>query len=435
MRDFVNVDDLANWVSMLRSQVRGAIWLPQTDSEARFYERLAHPVAQVMPAAASVRRLAASVSARGVRGVVATVRRVVDRESLPESVFCPAIGDVASLLVLSSSFEDVIRDSCGTNWVRALEGEVGSIKCRAVFVARALDSAISAGFVRADDYEQFWELVDWNSMTVKADGLAAMCGGWLPEGIAETCDETSDPKFLSALQQCDGVIVFEVIAQASMRSRPHGIGAEPVAAIELMGRLRMAFRLPEFESDDIYWQMRGWERRHKSYPLLRNWRDRDPLGVVTDQRYWEQDLAVMLLRRKSGDALSLVKLDLDNFKGVNTAAGHTGGDEAIRSYCKIVEGVFGEHGEVYRRGGDEMLAILPYVSRAVAEPLCERARAEVESHFAIWCATRNVVPAVTASIGVVEVAEGETQSVALGRLDEAQERSKQMGKNRVTYGG
>ena len=42
--------------------------------------------------------------------------------------------------------------------------------------------------------------------------------------------------------------------------------------------LRAAFRPADIEKDELFWKMKKWERANHRYPLLKRWRDLDPLG-------------------------------------------------------------------------------------------------------------------------------------------------------------
>jgi hypothetical protein len=74
MQDKINVDVLANWVVMLRADVDGAVWLSDDDTDARFYEKVAHESSRILPAAGLALPLLHAVQRRGLQGVVATVR-------------------------------------------------------------------------------------------------------------------------------------------------------------------------------------------------------------------------------------------------------------------------------------------------------------------------------------------------------------------------
>jgi diguanylate cyclase (GGDEF)-like protein len=155
--------------------------------------------------------------------------------------------------------------------------------------------------------------------------------------------------------------------------------------------------------------------------------------VVLDQRYWEADLAFTIKLLKDTEPLALFKIDLDHFKPVNDALGHATGDEAIKLYCSIVREVLASVGEVYRRGGDEVIVIAPGLPEARARELAEKLRLEIEKQFRDWARNYGGLVAPTGSIGLV-VTVGPAPIPNLIRLiDEAETQAKQQGKNRVFF--
>src|ERR1700686_2396737 len=105
MREYLDLSVLANWVCMLRSDVDGAIWIADDDEEARFYERCAHHSGRVVSAPTVAVGLLQNVELRGAQGVIATVRSAIHLRDGVENIFRPSVGDVASLLVLSRSWD------------------------------------------------------------------------------------------------------------------------------------------------------------------------------------------------------------------------------------------------------------------------------------------------------------------------------------------
>lgn len=136
MREFVDLDVLANWVSMLRADIDGAVWLSDDDEEARFYEKCAHSTARVLCVPNAAVRLLGTVTDRGIEGVIAAVRGIDNPAGTRGNVFRPSLGDVASLLLTSKASEQVIKDVCGGPWLNACEKQVGPVLHRAVWVAR-----------------------------------------------------------------------------------------------------------------------------------------------------------------------------------------------------------------------------------------------------------------------------------------------------------
>jgi len=156
--------------------------------------------------------------------------------------------------------------------------------------------------------------------------------------------------------------------------------------------------------------------------------------MVTDQRYWERDLGLLLLSLEPDEQLAIFKMDLDNFRNVNNTLGHSAGDDAIRLYCRIVNDVLGSAGEVYRRGGDEIVVLAPRLDTEDATRLGEALRSEVESQFRAWAKPRGLDESPTASIGLVFSKGRVTINEVIARMDAAQHEAKRQGKNRVFIG-
>ncbi|RON18361.1 diguanylate cyclase [Pseudomonas brassicacearum] len=124
--------------------------------------------------------------------------------------------------------------------------------------------------------------------------------------------------------------------------------------------------------------------------------------------------------------LSLIAMDIDDFKIINDHYGHALGDAAI---VQVVEGVkhFVREGDLLARwGGDEFIMILPDTPLADARLLAEKIRDGLSS----------LPPVgefhVTMSFGVVQRFEEEQQTGLLARADQALYRSKMAGKNVIT---
>jgi len=79
-------------------------------------------------------------------------------------------------------------------------------------------------------------------------------------------------------------------------------------------------------------------------------------------------------------AFGLLYIDLDNFKSVNTAKGHDGGDTCIALAASIIGSVVQHKGRVYRLHGtcDEFAVILPNFDESEARVTAERIRKAVE---------------------------------------------------------
>ena len=86
----------------------------------------------------------------------------------------------------------------------------------------------------------------------------------------------------------------------------------------------------------------------------------DPLTGAYNRRYMDELLTKEIKRAdRSGNPLSLLLLDLDNFGMVNKQRGHLEGDRVLREVVSLLNKVFRQTDTVIRYGGDEFLIVLP----------------------------------------------------------------------------
>lgn len=89
-------------------------------------------------------------------------------------------------------------------------------------------------------------------------------------------------------------------------------------------------------------------------------------------------------QRLNREPVSVISMDLDDFKQVNDTHGHAIGDRLLASVAAIIKKQFRQMDILARYAGDEFVAIMPMASGDVAEMVAERIRAAVETHeFAI----------------------------------------------------
>lgn len=108
----------------------------------------------------------------------------------------------------------------------------------------------------------------------------------------------------------------------------------------------------------------------------------DPLTELLNRRYFEERLTEEIDRsRRHGHAVSLLMIDIDDFKPYNDTHGHLAGDEALRITGGCIRAVVRNIDVVSRFGGDEFAVILPATQKEDARIIAERLRQEVERAF------------------------------------------------------
>ena len=125
------------------------------------------------------------------------------------------------------------------------------------------------------------------------------------------------------------------------------------------------------------------------------------------------------------DALSVILLDLDDFKLVNDIFGHNVGDKYLKDLAQILTGFFRAVDVVGRWGGEEFFVLLPRTSLEQAKEIALRLKDAINEMNCPKLGYR------TASYGVATLEEDDTLSSIFQRADKALYLAKVNGKNRV----
>jgi diguanylate cyclase (GGDEF)-like protein len=126
-----------------------------------------------------------------------------------------------------------------------------------------------------------------------------------------------------------------------------------------------------------------------------------------------------------GTSLSLLLLDLDNFKRVNDMYGHPVGDEVLREVSALLLAESRSSDHIGRWGGEEFIMILPHTPCDAARELAERIVSRVSRHGFARVGT------VTVSAGGACLLLGEQCEGLVERADAALYRAKEAGRNTV----
>lgn len=131
-------------------------------------------------------------------------------------------------------------------------------------------------------------------------------------------------------------------------------------------------------------------------------------------------------RRQEKNLLSVIMIDLDNFKVINDSYGHDVGDQIIRWAAQVMQQNIRRGDAAGRWGGDEFLIVLPGTSRADAKIVAERIRTMFTEGRTLPDGQK-----ITASLGIVEFCEIESYMDCYKKIDFALYQAKKHGKNQI----
>ncbi len=156
---------------------------------------------------------------------------------------------------------------------------------------------------------------------------------------------------------------------------------------------------------------------------------RDGLTGLYNHRYfWELLKPAVETARRYGRPLSLIFLDLDDFKAINDTLGHLAGDLVLKQVAVYLKGAVRQADVVCRYGGEEYAVLLAETNLIQAQGLAERLRAGIA---AIPVARPGRETTVTASLGAAQLQEGMDGAALVKAADAALYQAKTAGKNRV----
>jgi len=161
----------------------------------------------------------------------------------------------------------------------------------------------------------------------------------------------------------------------------------------------------------------------------------DGLTQVYNHRYFQDSLKAELNRleryyKGSTERVSLMILDIDNFKKYNDTYGHQSGDAVLTEIGLILKGLSRKVDVVARYGGEEFVVMMPATPKEGAAIFAERVRANIEAFK--FEMRDGQVQQVTVSVGVSTFSDdAKTPQALIEEADRCLYRAKAGGKNRV----
>lgn len=131
------------------------------------------------------------------------------------------------------------------------------------------------------------------------------------------------------------------------------------------------------------------------------------------------------------EPVSMIMIDVDEFKNFNDMFGHIAGDRALSAVSQILKSQFRPRDLLVRYGGDEFAVLLPGATQAQALEIADRARQAVSGTTGDSNDSLIQIP-VKISMGVAELAANGDLESLIRAADAALYRAKHAGRNNVS---
>ena len=154
----------------------------------------------------------------------------------------------------------------------------------------------------------------------------------------------------------------------------------------------------------------------------------DPLTDIYNRRAFDTSIERCLnVHFMLKQPISMVMIDVDNFKSINDSYGHAKGDEVLRTIAECLSRAFIRKNDLITRfGGDEFAVILPDTSLKKSKVSINRF---LQSVRVAEIADFPDEVRISCSAGCTEIVDGDTFETLIGRADEALYEAKQAGRN------
>lgn len=171
--------------------------------------------------------------------------------------------------------------------------------------------------------------------------------------------------------------------------------------------------------------LRESEKKYKDLSIT------DELTRLYNSRYFYDRLEPEIDRTvRYGQPLSVILLDIDNFKHYNDSYGHLEGNKVLSVLGKVIRDCMRRTDTAFRYGGEEFTVILPETASDAAVNVADRIRERFESEP--FSPKQDEVVKNTVSLGVCQYESDEDIESFIKRADLAMYEAKKQGKNRVS---
>jgi diguanylate cyclase (GGDEF)-like protein len=159
----------------------------------------------------------------------------------------------------------------------------------------------------------------------------------------------------------------------------------------------------------------------------------DGLTGLNNRRTFEEHAErEWLVTQRTGRPLSMMLIDVDNFKGFNDLYGHSAGDDALMAVASCIDGNVRRPGDVAARyGGEEFAVLLPDTNEMGATLIAEHIRAAVQALELRHVASAHHVLTISVGIASTSIHRFANYRAFVNAADTALYEAKDAGRNRI----
>ncbi len=202
---------------------------------------------------------------------------------------------------------------------------------------------------------------------------------------------------------------------------------KPVSINELIVRVKRLLRERQIlaERNRAEKALRDSEKRFQELSIT------DGLTGLYNSRHFYSQLQNEVDRyERYKRPLTMLLLDIDNFKNYNDSYGHLEGDIVLMRLAEVINRCLRKTDSAYRYGGEEFVIILPETSGDQGQIIAERIREEFKAEV---FTSGGAETHVTVSIGVTQYLEDDSLTSFINRTDKCMYTAKWQGRDRVIF--
>jgi diguanylate cyclase (GGDEF)-like protein len=236
--------------------------------------------------------------------------------------------------------------------------------------------------------------------------------------LACPVDEARELGLVAASDEAQTVAMMPIYSGEALRAILWLLFKEPVSDISIRLRADVAARIVE--------------RVISINDRIETMTSNDALTGIYNRHFYNLQLPIEIERAtRTGAKLSMLLLDVDDFKKINDGLGHKKGDEALVLVADLIKKNLRKIDLPFRYGGEEFVILLPGTAEIEAVHTAERLRSVIHSYSGFHDEdgkSRHI----SVSIGVAVFPDfARTEEELFIKADAAMFRAKHRGKNRV----